>query len=222
MHIRQLRGWLVRLFGLFHRKRREREFAEELESHLALHIEDNLRAGLSPEEARRLALIKLGGVTLTKERCREQGGLPVLKTLFQDLRFGGRMLLKHKGFTFVTLLILALGIGVNTALFTVFNAVALRPLPIKEPDRIVKVYRKDLGKSNRQVSGSTSMLSYPEFTAYRESTQSFSGLTAYADVSLTLGGAEAEPVKGLLVAENYFSVLGTEMAQGRPLHGKKA
>jgi len=71
MHIRQLRGWLLRLSGLFHRARREREFAEELESHLAFHIEDNLRAGLSPEEARRRAIIKLGGVTLTKERYRE-------------------------------------------------------------------------------------------------------------------------------------------------------
>ncbi len=80
MHIRQLRGWLMRLFGLFDHGRREREFAEELESHLALSIEDNLRAGMSPEEARRRALVKLGGVTLTKERAREQGGLPMLET----------------------------------------------------------------------------------------------------------------------------------------------
>src|SRR5262249_58085081 len=80
MRIRQIRGWLARLFGMFNRARREREFAEELESHLALHIEDNLRAGMSPEEARRVALIKLGGVTLTKERYREQRGLPMLET----------------------------------------------------------------------------------------------------------------------------------------------
>jgi hypothetical protein len=101
MQLRQLRGWLMRLFGLFHRKQREREFAEELESHLALHIEDNLRAGMSPEEARRQALIKLGGVTLTQERYREQGGLPMLETLLQDLRFGVRMLLKQPGFTLI-------------------------------------------------------------------------------------------------------------------------
>jgi hypothetical protein len=78
MRIRQLRGWLMRLFGLFDHGRRGREFAEELESHLALSIEDNLRAGMSPEEARRRALVKLGGVTLTKERAREQGGLILL------------------------------------------------------------------------------------------------------------------------------------------------
>jgi hypothetical protein len=76
MDIRQLRGWLARPFSIFNRKRREREFAEELESHLAMHIEDNLRAGLSPDEARRRALLKLGGVMLTKELYREQRGLP--------------------------------------------------------------------------------------------------------------------------------------------------
>jgi hypothetical protein len=81
MNIRQPRGWLVRLFGPFHRGRRGREFAEELESHLQMHIADNLRAGLSPEEARRRALIKLGGVMQTKELYREQGGLPMLETL---------------------------------------------------------------------------------------------------------------------------------------------
>jgi len=94
MNVRQLRGWMARFFGMLNRGRRECEFAKELESHLALHIEDNLRAGMSPEEARRRARIKLGGVTLAKELRREQGGLPMLETLWQDLRFGLRMLLE--------------------------------------------------------------------------------------------------------------------------------
>ena len=137
--------------------------------------------------------------------------------MFQDLRYGVRMLLKHKGYTAVAVLTLALGIGVNTALFTVFNAVALRPLPVKDATQIVKVYRQEQGKSEREVSGSTSMFSYAEYLSQRDQTQTLSGLTAYADVAVALGGAEAEAVKGLLVAGNYFSVLGAEMAAGRPL-----
>ena len=136
MNLRPLRGWLVRLVGLFNCKRREREFAEELESHLGLHIEDNIRAGMSPEEARRRAIIKLGGVTLNKELYREQRGLPMLETLFHDLRYGARMLMKQKSVTVIGALSLALGIGANTALFSVVDAVLLKTLPVKEPERL--------------------------------------------------------------------------------------
>jgi predicted permease len=221
MHLRQLRGWLVRLFGLFHRQRREREFAEELESHLAFHIEDNLRAGMSPEEARRVAQIKLGGATQVQELHREQRGLPMLETLFHDLRFGARMLCKNPGFSVVVLLTLAFGIGVNTALFTVFNALALKPLPLKDADSFVVV------RGVAQPGQRARRFSFPDYQDYAARNQSFSGLTLMSEAGATLGIEHSQPRDGQtqreefgvvncqLVAANYFSVLGAEMALGR-------
>ncbi|MGH9837169.1 MAG: ADOP family duplicated permease [Blastocatellia bacterium] len=209
MHIRQIRGWLVRLFGGFHRKRREREFAEELESHMALHIEDNLRTGLSPEEARRQALIKLGGVTLTQERYREQGGLPMLETLWQDLRFGARMLLRQPGFTLIAGLTLALGIGANAAIFSIVNAVLLRPFSYQAPERLVSLQER--------ISAGGFSPSYPNFADWRAQHTVFDSISAVrGNESFNFTGTgEPERVQGRIVSAEFFSTLGIEPLLGR-------
>ena len=210
MHIRQLRGWLVRLFGLFHRARRKREFKEELESHLALHIEDNLRAGMSPEEARRRALIKLGGVTLTQELYLEQRGLPMLETLIQDLRFGLRMLRKNPGFTAVAVLTLALGIGANATIFSVVNAVWLRPLPYPEADQLALVWHR-----NTQRGGTAELTPGNYFDLLRQN-QSFAQMAAFNDSDFNLTGAgEPERLQGQLVSAAFFPLLQTAPGIGR-------
>jgi len=139
MVMRRIRRWLSRLSELFGRKGREKELAAEMESHLQLHIEDNLRAGMTAVEARREALIKLGGVEQTKERVRDLRGLPLLEVLLQDLRHGVRMLSKNPGFTIVATITLALGIAVNATMFSLVSAFLLRRPPGRQPERIVVV-----------------------------------------------------------------------------------
>jgi putative ABC transport system permease protein len=213
MRIRQLRGWLVRLFSLFNRKQREREFTEELESHLAMHIEDNLVAGMSPDEARRQALIKLGGVTLTQELYSEQGGLPMLETFWQDLRYGARMLRKTPVFTLIAVMTLALGIGANTAVFSVINAALLQPYSHIDTDRWVYLSEKNEAKGLQSAA-----VSIPNFLDWRRQNQSFSEMVFWSQLNLNLSGAgagEPERVRVTIMTENLFSALKLVPAAGR-------
>ena len=139
--MKTVRAWLMRIFGVFGSTRAERELSAEIESHLQLHIDDNIRAGLSPQEARRRAVLALGGVERTKEEYRDRRGLPAFESLVRDLRYGTRALIKSPGFALAGVIILGLGIGVNSAIFTVVNAVVLKPLPFADADRIMRLWQ---------------------------------------------------------------------------------
>ena len=210
--MRRVRGWLLRLGGLFGRERRERELAEELESHLRIHIEDNLHAGMNAEEARRQALIKLGGVEPTKEIYRERRGLPMLETLAQDVRYGLRALRKNPGFTIIAVITLALGIGANTAIFSMVNALLLHSYNFRDLDRLVRVWEDrgiDEGWDARWIA--------PRDAAdLRGGAELFEGFTTYRDKSFNLAvGGGVQPVLGCRVSTSFFGLLGISPAAGR-------
>jgi len=207
--VRGLRAWLVRLAAVFQPSLKDQELSEELQIHLQMHIEDNVRAGMSLPEARRNALIKLGGLVQTQELYRERRGLPMLETILSDARFGIRMLRKNPGFTVVAIVTLALGIGANVAVFSIVNGVLLHPLPFADADRLVMAgEREDEGKPS-----TTSFATYEDWTVR---SKSFEELTLYRQWQPTLmDPGEPEQLIGLRVANNYFHTLGIKMAAGR-------
>src|ERR1035438_37467 len=127
---RKLRAFWIRLLGLIGACRNDEDFAAELESHVAMHTDDGIRAGLSPEEARRQALICLGGAEQTRQAYRERRGLPWLETLLRDLRYGIRTLAKHPAVTGIAILSIGLGIGANATIFSMVSRFVLRPAPV--------------------------------------------------------------------------------------------
>jgi putative ABC transport system permease protein len=208
--MRRLSVWFQRLAGLFHKQRQDAELAEELESHLQLHIEDNLRAGMAPEAARRDALIKLGGVEQTKERYREQRGMPLLETFLSDIRFAFRMLGKSPGFTAAATLTLALGIGTTTAVFSALNPILFEPLPYPRARQIVTIWVPSVSDGSR---------SRVAFHTYREIAQRSRTLDAIAVMKrwqpTLVGATEPERLDGQFVSAAYFRVLGGPTAMGR-------
>jgi putative ABC transport system permease protein len=209
--MRRLRAFWARAIGYRNRTRREREFEEELASHLELHVEENLRSGMTPAEARRSALLKLGGVEQTKELYRDRLGLPIVDTLSQDVRLGLRMMRGSPGFTGIALLVLALGVGANTVMFSVVNTLLLRPLPYPDASRLLRVQTVDTDQRDQATA-------VPDFAEYRSRNHTFEALASFysAPVDVT-GGGEPERIRALVVSSEFLDVLRVPSAIGRGL-----
>jgi len=205
-----LRVWLRRLDGLVHGARGDRELADELDAHLQMHIDDNMRSGMTPGEARRHALLKLGGLDQTKEQYRDRRGVPWLETAMKDVRFALRLMARSPGFTLVVLLTLAIGIGANSVMFSVVNTLLLRPLPYHDSARLL--FAQTVNAARRQAG----MTSPPDFYAYRANNRTLDHLDAFYTRPFNLTGeAEPERVPTLIVSAGFFSTLGTPPALGR-------
>jgi predicted permease len=196
----------------FKRAELDHDLDDELETHLDLLVEENMRRGLSSEEARREARLRLGNVTSLREQHRETRGLPFIDTLLQDLRYTFRILRRDTGFAFFAILIVGLGIGASAIVFSVLNTLLLRPLPFKDADSLVWIANR------RAMPEQTTQVSY--LLNAREQSTSFAEIGAYffyyniGDLKLT-GAGEPERLTAVPVSENFFHVLGVEPQLGR-------
>jgi len=200
----------LRLRSLFRRDSIERELDAELRDHLERKAALYQSSGLSPEDARRAAFRDMDGLELRKEQCRDARRVNVIENLLQDARFAMRMLRKSPAFTATAVLILGLGIGANNAIFSVVNAVLIRPLPFPEPDRIVRV------ESTIARTGQVGGVSYPDFLDWRRQNTVFQTLAAFSIRGLALSGA-GTPVRlrSAMVNADLFPLLGIAPTEGR-------
>jgi len=210
----RLRFWLK---AILRRSRLESEMDAELQFHLETYAEDLVRSGLTRQEARRRARLEFGGIEQTKEVCRDARGLNLLDSLLQDIRYALRMVRKNPGFTAVAVLTLALGIGANTAIFTVIDAVMLRALPVLHSEQLVAVGNPARVHSWGSGTPRTDVFSYPLYREVRDNNSVFSSVLASArleNLRITIESG-AEGINGRLVTENYFQTLGVNALLGR-------
>ena len=211
----KVRALLIRMTGRFDSGRADADFSAEIEAHLNLHIEDGVRAGLSAEDARRRALIRLGGVEQVRQAHRERRAFPRLESLWRDLRYAGRTLKRRPGFAITAVLTLGLGIGACTAIFSLINAVIIRSLPYSDPERLVYLFTPN---PNLKIPPEVICPSYADFNDIRQQSHTFAGISDFeqAMFSLTTLGA-MQRVGGARVDADFFSTLQSSPELGRAI-----
>ncbi len=209
--MKQLRRWWGRLRGLALSDARERDMRQEFESHMQMHIEDNIRAGMGPEEARREAALKFGAMEAVKESVRDESRLLWLEAAWIDLRYAFRALRLNPGFTITALLSLALGIGAAVAIFTVADNLLLRPLPYPDPSKLVMIYG-----ANQRLKSDHNVVAPADYLDWKELSTSFTGIGAFFDYHVVFGdGKRAEEVDAQAVTAEVLPLLGAEAIRGR-------
>jgi len=219
-----MRTMMARLRGVFSNRAMDEEFTQELETHLAMLTEESISHGMAPEDARRAARLRLGGVEQLREIHRQQWGVPLIETFLQDIRYGLRILSKSPAFTIVAVLTLALGTGANTAIFSIVNSVLLRNLPVRDPQQLVFLTNpNEQGMEQGFGDGDRDLLTYWEFQQLEQNNRVFSGLLASSSFAQSLPITIEDPGKSRdlvsehvsLVSGSYFSVLGISPVLGR-------
>ena len=202
-------SWARRLRSSLQKQKLDENLDEELQFHIEMRVKEFIAAGMTPEDARRQAARLFGNRVLLKERTRDMDTIGWIETLGQDLRYGVRMLAKNPGFTTAAVLTLALGIGANTAIFSVVNSVLLNPLPYWQPDQLVALY-------SATAEGDKSTSSYPNFRDWVHDNRSFSALAAYRPDGFNFTAVgEPERVPAEMVSASFFPLLGVQPILGR-------
>src|SRR5690242_21217600 len=211
--MRHVRAWLARLAGVFTGHRRDDDLREELQAHLDMETAEYVRRGVAPNEARRRALVASGGLAIAAEAVRAQRGLPWLESAASDLRYALKSLRHSPAFTAVVVITLALGIGANTAIFSVVRGVLLKPLPNRDGDRLLYLRQSIDGPAGEDLA-----FSVPEVNDFRTGAKSMKGIAEYSPLTLTMlraDGTDPVRIQVGLVTGNYFQVMGLSTVLGR-------
>jgi predicted permease len=207
-----MRSLLQRLRGTLFKARHDRDFSAEIDAHLQSHIDDNVRSGMTREDARREALLTLGGLAQTRERYRHAGSIAWIDDLREDLRYASRTIRRSPGFATTAIAVIALGIGATTAAFTVLDHVLLRPLPFPQPDRLVRIFQSDLSRNVPRLEASP-----PNFTDWRTGSTSFSAMASYlyGNYANLLGHGAPRQIDTATFDPDVLTVLGVQPLVGR-------